>query len=146
MTVPGALHRPSGTPPARRAAARVAVALARLLARLPPGYIRLVLGILSAGARPATYEQARAARDAVTSVSLTCLGPRGCLPRSVATALLCRLGGAWPTWCAGVRTLPPFGAHAWVEAEDRIVEENVPGGYLAPLIIVAPRGAKRRAG
>ncbi|MFI0481633.1 lasso peptide biosynthesis B2 protein [Actinomadura sp. 9N215] len=144
MTVPSALHRPSGTPPSRRAAARVAVSLARLLALLPPGYIRAVFTVLRVGARPATYDQARAARGAVTSVSLTCLGPRGCLPRSLATVLLCRLGGAWPTWCVGVRTLPPFGAHAWVEADDRLVDESVPDGYLAPLITVPPRSAKRR--
>ncbi|TDB91711.1 lasso peptide biosynthesis B2 protein [Actinomadura sp. KC216] len=143
MTVPSALHRPSGGPPARRAAARVAVSLARLLAHLPPGRIQTVLAVLRAGARPATYEQARAARDAVTGVSLTCLGPRGCLPRSLATALLCRLWGGWPTWCVGARTLPPFGAHAWVEAEGRLVEENVPDGYLVPLISVPPRPRRR---
>ncbi|TDD27623.1 lasso peptide biosynthesis B2 protein [Actinomadura sp. KC06] len=143
MTVPSALHRPSGIPPSRRAAARAAVALARLLAFLPPGRVRTVLAVVRAGARPATYEQARAARETVTGVSLACLGPRGCLPRSLATALLCRLGGAWPTWCVGARTLPPFGAHAWVEAEGRLVEENVPDGYLAPLMTVPPRTPRR---
>jgi hypothetical protein len=129
----------------RRAAARLAVALARLLALLPPARIRAVLAVLRRGARPATYGQARAARDAVVAVSLTCLGPRGCLPRSLATVLLCRMGGGWPTWCAGARVMPPFGAHAWVEAEGRLVEENVPDGYLTPLITVPPRDGARRA-
>lgn len=145
MTVPSALRRPAGVPPARRAAARAAVLLARLLALLPPGRIRAVLGVLRRGARPARRDQALAARDAVRAVSLACLGPRGCLPRSLATVLLCRMGGGWPTWCAGVRTLPPFGAHAWVEAEGGPVGEDVPDGYLTPLITVPPPGAERRA-
>jgi hypothetical protein len=145
VTVPGALHRPSGGPVGRRAAARFAVSLALLLSHLPPGRIRWVLAALRTGARPAGHDQARAAREAVAAVSLTCLGPRGCLPRSLATALLCRLGGTWPTWCVGVRTLPPFGAHAWVEADGRLVGENVPDGYLTPLITVPPRAGDRRA-
>ncbi|MGP4025015.1 lasso peptide biosynthesis B2 protein [Actinomadura sp. 3N407] len=144
MTVPSALHRPSGVPPARRAAARLAVSLARLLTFLPPARLRPVLGVLSRGARPATYDRARAAREAVLAVSLTCLGPRGCLPRSLATVLLCRMRGEWPTWCAGARVMPPFGAHAWVEAEGRPVEEDVPDGYLTPLITVPPRGEADR--
>lgn len=138
MTVPGALRRPSGVPPARRAAARLAVSLAKLLALLPPGRLRTVLTLLSRGARPAAYDRARAAREAVLAVSLTCLGPRGCLPRSLATALLCRMAGAWPTWCVGARVMPPFGAHAWVEAEGRAVAEDAPDGYLTPLIAVPP--------
>ncbi|MFI2077325.1 MULTISPECIES: lasso peptide biosynthesis B2 protein [Streptomyces] len=45
-----------------------------------------------------------------------CSGPY-CLQRSLATALLCQLGGTWPTWCTGVRT-PPFATHAWAEPTD----------------------------
>ncbi|WP_433468697.1 lasso peptide biosynthesis B2 protein [Spirillospora sp. CA-128828] len=146
MTVPSALHRPPKGPVSRRAAARLAVSLARLLALLPPRRIRWVLAVLRKGARPAGYDQARAARNAVVAVSLTCLGPRGCLPRSLATTLLCRFGGTWPTWCVGARVLPPFGAHAWVEADGRLVEENVPDGYLTPLITVPPSGGERRGG
>lgn len=68
------------------------------------------------------------------AVSLRCLGPQGCLPRSVAVVLLCRLSGAWPTWCAGVRVMPPFGAHAWVEADGVPVDENLPAQYFRPLM------------
>lgn len=139
MTVPSALHRPAGIPPAHRAMARVAVAIARPVALLPPRRIRRLLTVLSKGAVPAGREQAKAARDAVLSVSLTCLGSQGCLPRSLATALLCRLWGVWPTWCVGVRAMPPFGAHAWVEADGEMIDENVPAGYLSPLISVPPR-------
>ncbi|WP_030144842.1 lasso peptide biosynthesis B2 protein [Spirillospora albida] len=139
MTVPSALCRPARRGPlARRAAARVAVGAARVLALLPPGRIRVVLAVLRKGARPATHGHALAAREAVVAVSLTCLGPRGCLPRSLATALLCRMGGAWPTWCVGARVMPPFGAHAWVEAEGRAVAEDAPDGYLTPLITIPP--------
>jgi hypothetical protein len=104
-----------------RLAAHTAVALARLLARLPPRRIRAALGLARRGARPAGYEEALRARQDVTAVSTLCAG-RFCLQRSLATALLCRMRGHWPTWCSGVRT-SPFGAHAWVEAEGRPVGE-----------------------
>ncbi|WP_137990452.1 lasso peptide biosynthesis B2 protein [Streptomyces vilmorinianum] len=122
--------------PWRRAQVHGVVALARLLARRPPGRIRAVLVRVSRGARPAGYADARAAREAVTAVSPACGRPEACLPLSLATVLLCRLGGAWPTWCVGVRTLPPFGAHAWVEAEGRAVGEPHPPGYFQTFFTV----------
>ena len=51
------------------------------------------------------------------------------MPRSIATALLCRMSGTWPTWRVGVRTVAPFSAHAWVEAEGKPVDEVEPAGY-----------------
>lgn len=80
-----------------------------------------MLHLLARKARPATYDEALAARSRVVAVSLLCAGD-GCLPRSIATALLCRSHGSWPTWRSGVRT-NPFYAHAWVEAEGRPVGE-----------------------
>ncbi|RJL31264.1 lasso peptide biosynthesis B2 protein [Bailinhaonella thermotolerans] len=142
MSVPGALERPDGVPFRRRLAARAAVSLAFPLSRLPPRRLRAVLALVSRGARPADHARAEAARDAVLAVSLACLGSQGCLPRSLATALLCRMWGVWPTWCAGVRAKPPFGAHAWVEAEGLPVGEASPPGYLSPLITVPPRRAR----
>ncbi|MDN3025985.1 lasso peptide biosynthesis B2 protein [Streptomyces sp. S.PB5] len=113
----------SGVRPAlgSRLAARTAVVVGRLLAKLPPRRIRAVLGLVRRGARPARYEQALRARQEVTAVSTLCAG-HYCLQRSLATAVLCRLRGQWPTWCSGVR-VAPFGAHAWVEAEGRPVGE-----------------------
>ncbi|MGI8334546.1 lasso peptide biosynthesis B2 protein [Actinomadura scrupuli] len=139
MTTPSALHRPTDISRSHRLAARVAVAAAFLLARLPPRRIRAVCALLSRGAAPATYAEAKAARDAVLAVSLTCLGTHGCLPRSLATTLLCRMAGVWPTWCVGARMMPPFGAHAWVEADGRLVDEQGPEGYFSPLMSVPPR-------
>lgn len=104
-----------------RLTARTAVVAGRLLARLPPRRIRAVLGLARRGARPTRYEEALRARQEVTAVSTLCAG-RYCLQRSLATAVLCRLRGHWPTWCSGVRT-SPFGAHAWVEAEGKPVGE-----------------------
>lgn len=140
MTMPSALTRPGGIPRTRRLAARLAVGTACVLTPLPPRRIRSVLTLLRRGAAPATHSQAKDARDAVLAVSLACTGPRGCLRRSLATTLLCRMSGWWPTWCVGARMLPPFGAHAWVEAEDRLVEEDVPGTYFSRLITVPPAG------
>jgi hypothetical protein len=108
----------------------LAVAIAQVLSRQPPRRIRAVLGWLRRGAKPATVEQAGAARAAVVSVSLACAGPEGCLPRSLATVLLCRVRGQWATWCVGARRMPPFGAHAWVEAADTPVGEGYPPDYF----------------
>jgi hypothetical protein len=143
VTTPSALNRPVGVPVARRVAAGPAVGVARLLALLPPRHIRSVLTVLRRGAAPASHAHALAARNAVLAVSLGCAGPQGCLPRSLATALLCRMSGRWPTWCVGVRLAPPFGAHAWVEADGRLVDEGVPADYFRRLIAVPPAPSRR---
>ncbi len=144
MTTPSALNRPVGVPLSRRVAAQLAVGLARLLIPLPPRRIRSILEQLRRGAAPVTSADAKAARDAVLAVSLACTGPQGCLPRSLATTLLCRMSGGWPTWCVGVRVAPPFGAHAWVEADGRPVDEGVPDDYFRRLIAVPPLEQPRR--
>ncbi|MFE1824191.1 lasso peptide biosynthesis B2 protein [Streptomyces anulatus] len=104
-----------------RAAALLATATARGLIHLSPGRLRRLLEMLRRGAGPATTEQALAARQAVVTVSRRCAG-EGCLQRSVATVLLCRVRGVWPTWCTGVRC-DPFRAHAWIEADGEPVGE-----------------------
>jgi hypothetical protein len=119
-----------------RWAVRTAVVLGRLLSRLPPRRLSATLTTLRRGARPATYEQASRARAAVVRSNSTC-SANGCLPRSIATALLCRFEGAWPTWRVGVVT-GPFAAHAWVEAEDRIVDEPQGVDSFRVLMTVLP--------
>ncbi|MDT0392501.1 lasso peptide biosynthesis B2 protein [Streptomyces sp. DSM 41921] len=136
MTTPSALERPTGVPFTRRLAARLVLLPALGLSLLPPRRIRAVLGVLRRGAVPATAAQARDARDALCAVSLRCAGPKGCLPRSLGAVLLCRLGGTWPAWSTGVRVVPPFTAHAWIEADGRPVGEGVPDDYFARLITV----------
>lgn len=123
-----------------RVAARCAVLVARVLAKQPPQRLRKVIGLVGRGARPATYEQTSRARSAVVNVSWICTGPKGCLVRSIATVLLCRARGSVPVWCVGVRIVPPFGAHAWVVAEGRDVDEPFPPGYHRTLIRVDPPG------
>jgi hypothetical protein len=120
-----------------RVLVQMVVCVARLLARLSPNRLRRVLGWLARRARPADHPSTLRARETVAAVNLACSGPQGCLPRSIATALLCRLSGAWPVWCVGVRVVPPFGAHAWVEAEGRPVNEPHPPGYYHVLLSVA---------
>jgi hypothetical protein len=44
--------------------------------------------------------------------------------------------GQWPTWCVGARRLPPFAAHAWVEAGGIMVGEDYPPDYFRPLFKV----------
>lgn len=137
MTTPEAVfHRPESVPLPHRILAHAVIGAARLLATRSPRRIRRVLGWLRRGAAPATVEQARAARDTVVAVSLTCAAREGCLPRSLATVLLCRLRGQWPTWCVGARRLPPFGAHAWVEVDGVPVDEPYPPDYFRALFRV----------
>jgi transglutaminase superfamily protein len=129
-------YRPRSVPLPRRALTLVAIGGARLLATQPPGRIRTVLGWLRKGAKPATFEQVEAARDAVTAVSLACAAREGCVPRSLATVLYCRLRGRWATWCVGARRVPPFGAHAWVEADGVPVGEDYPPDYFGTFFTV----------
>ncbi|WP_242882464.1 lasso peptide biosynthesis B2 protein [Actinomadura litoris] len=121
MTMPVALEPRPRVSRRRRVAALAAVSAATLLERLPPRRLRRVLEAARRGAGPATAAQALAAREAVVAVSIRCAG-QGCLRRSVAVALLCRMGGAWPDWCTGVR-VEPFRAHAWVEANGAAIGE-----------------------
>jgi len=131
MSMPEAVfHQPGSVPLPRRVVTYLAVGAARLRAARPPRRIRAVLGWLRRGARPATFEQAKAARDAVVAVSLVCAAREGCVARSLATVLLCRLRGQWPTWCVGARRVPPFAAHAWVEAGGVMVGEDYPPDYF----------------
>ncbi len=94
------------------------------------------------GAQPADYSIARDARDDILSASAVCRGDRACLIRSVAAMLLCRQRGYAPTWCVGVVATPPFAAHAWIEADDRIVDEPIDASYLRTFYRV---GASARA-
>jgi Transglutaminase-like superfamily len=138
VTAPEAIfHQPRSVPLPRRLATYGVVAAARLLGSRSPRRIRTVLGWLRRGARPATYADAKAARDTVVAVSLTCAAREGCVPRSLATVLLCRLHGTWPAWCVGARRLPPFAAHAWVEADGVMVEEDYPPDYFRALFRVS---------
>ncbi len=139
MTLPQAImHRPRGVAVGLRWEVRLASLLAAILVRQPPARIRQVFTWLRGGARPATSEVANAMREAVVAVSLPCAGREGCLRRSAAVVLLCRARGMWPTWCVGVRVLPPFAAHAWVEADGRPVGEDLPPDYFRTLIAVPP--------
>ena len=138
MSVPEIVfYRPREVPLRQRILIRLVVPVARLLALQSPRRIRTMLSWLRRGAKPATFEQAKAARDAVVAVSLTCAGREGCLSRSLATVLLCRLRGRWVTWCVGARKLPPFGAHAWVEVNGKPVGEDYPDDYFRTFFRVA---------
>lgn len=101
----------------------LALGLASLLRTRPPDSIRHLLTKVATGARPASYQATKLARDQILTASSRCRGGNACLLRSIAVALLCRWRGIWPTWVVGVLAVPPFAAHAWVEADGRIVDE-----------------------
>ncbi|MEU6264647.1 lasso peptide biosynthesis B2 protein [Saccharopolyspora shandongensis] len=104
------------------------------MTRTSPARLRRVMEIACRDAPPATAKQALAARD--VSVSLRCAG-QGRLQRSIATALLCRFRGSWPTWCTGVRT-QPFAAHAWIDADSQLIGEPHPKSHYRPLLATGP--------
>ncbi len=137
MSTPEAItYNPRSLALSRRLLVRAAVAVGHLLAAQPPRRIRRVLGWLGRRAGPASFDEARTAREDVVSVSLACAGREGCLVRSIATVLLCRVRGKRPTWCVGVRRLPPFGAHAWVEVNGVPVGEPYPPDYFRKFFTV----------
>lgn len=137
MTMPEAItYDPRAVPFGLRLRVRLAVAAARLLATRPPARIRTLLTRLRRDARPATFNEALAARQAVVVVSLVCAGREGCLTRSLATVLLCRSRGTWPIWCLGARRLSPFYAHAWVEVDGVMVGEEYPADYFRTFFTV----------
>ncbi len=137
MSTPEAVvYDPRSVSLRRRLLARLAVGAAHLLATQPPRRIRRALSFVQRGAEPATLGQATAARGTVFSVSLACAGREGCLVRSLATVLLCRAQGTYPTWCVGARRLPPFGAHAWVEVGGVPVDEPYPPDYFRKFFAV----------
>lgn len=101
---------------------RVASACARVLTHLPPERLAAVMRRLCASAEPASHDEALAARTAVCDVSRRCAG-QGCLQRSIAVVLICRLRGRAPGWRTGLR-FEPFLAHAWVVVDGQPVGEN----------------------
>ncbi|WP_439033262.1 lasso peptide biosynthesis B2 protein [Gordonia terrae] len=119
--------------------ARATIAAARLLSRSSPRTLERVLRLASRGAQTATTEIATRAHSDVVDSSIGMAGPNSCLPRSISVALLCRLRGYWPRWCVGVRTHPPFAAHAWVEAEGHVVGEFAgPNAYQSMISVQRP--------
>ena len=130
-------YKPSHVPLLKRVTVYALVLVARLLAKQPPQRIAKILRLVRRGAVPASLQTAAWARDSVVEVSLLCAGREGCLPRSLATALMCRVRGQWPVWCVGVRRLPPFYAHAWVEVDGVPVGEGYPADYFRPLLSVS---------
>ncbi|MET0134111.1 MAG: lasso peptide biosynthesis B2 protein [Kibdelosporangium sp.] len=140
MTTPETInsHNPLSVPWRHRIIIHVTAGFAGLLATLKPVCLRQILLTVRRGARHATHAETLAVRQRLVAVSLVCTGPQSCLARSIAVALLCRINGSWPTWCTGVRRIPPFGAHAWVEAEGRSVGEPYPDGYHVTMLSVPP--------
>jgi hypothetical protein len=138
MTMPVTLEHGAPVSAWDRLLGRFCVAAAFALIKLRPARLRRVMELVRTGARPASEAEAYAARSAVVAVSVTCAG-QGCLPRSVATALRCRLSGVWPSWCTGALT-EPFRAHAWVEVSGVPVGELDDVRHFRKLIDVPPRG------
>lgn len=142
MSIPVILEHQRRIPVRNRMLALLTVGAARLLIKLRPRQLRRVLEFARRGAQPANAKQAEFARQAVVAVSLRCAGS-GCLQRSIAATLYCRVHGTWPTWCTGVRT-NPFTAHAWIQVDNKPIGEPYPAGHYRILLAVPPNPAGYR--
>src|SRR5699024_12773943 len=91
---------------------------------------------LESVSRPASYHEAKLARDYVRARSPLRRAGSACLTLSLSVLLLCRIRGVGPTWCGGVIAPPPFAAHAWVEAEGRMVDEPVDSSFYRTFFTV----------
>lgn len=125
---------PVGRKPAIQA--RLAILVAHGLTRLPPGILESVMRrVVSRGKRPdpSTIVNYRAA---VVRSSTICAG-HGCLPRSVATALVARMNGYGVSWFTGIKDAP-FTAHAWVAVDDHAVGEPAEVTAFAKVLSAVP--------
>lgn len=128
----------------RRVRVSVVVAIARVLARSSPRRLAQVLSAVARSCGPAEQSHVEVVRRQVEAVSVLCAG-EGCLPRSIAIALLCASDSrAWPSWRTGVR-VEPFRAHAWVECDGVATGEEPDfdaGQFLITMEVMAG-GAQR---
>ncbi|WP_070574212.1 MULTISPECIES: lasso peptide biosynthesis B2 protein [unclassified Brevibacterium] len=130
----------------RRVLIQLTVRVASIIQRRDSARLRELLTTIACRARPAAYEETNAIKEQVLTASPECRGNDACLTRSITIALLCRLRGRWPSWCVGVSLTPPFTAHAWVEAEDRVVEDILlVGDYRTFYKVEAGRSSRSAA-
>lgn len=115
---------------------RAVVAAAIVLSRVRPAIIRWVLlRVVKRGQRP-SIDRVLDIRRNVFTVSSLCAG-EGCLPRSIAVAILARCYGFGVTWRTGVREYP-FTAHAWIEVAGTPVGENADLSMFITTLYAAP--------
>lgn len=121
---------------------RSCVAAAFALSQINPLWLgRVMTAVVRNGNRP-TAELVEHHRRMVVAVSMYCAG-EGCLPRSIATALLSRSYGYGITWCTGAQDRP-FAAHAWVELDGEPIGEVSQLGGFQKLIECTPQYASER--
>lgn len=139
MSAPIALAPPCALSLSERLAGLVAVAAVSLLlvlTRARPNRLRRALHLLRRSSSAADLRGAERAWDVVTTVSLHCASEHGCLRRSLAIIVLCRLSGAHATWRVGFRSPPPQ-THAWIEAGGEPIRETVdPRTIYTPILTV----------
>lgn len=143
MSAPIVLEAPVPLSLAERLRGSIAVATGRLVlvvTRARPARIGAILRFLCGGTRSGANhaECARRARASVVTVSLRCASDHGCLLRSVATVIACRLARVAVVWRVGASSPPPA-LHAWVEADGIPVGEPFdPYLLYRPLITIPP--------
>lgn len=119
---------------------RAVVRIGIVLRSCRPNQTRRFLTLAAKGLPEASHQQATQARDLVLKYDPRTRGETACVPRVIASALLCRRRyKSWPRVCFGVLITPPFRAHAWLEAEGRSVQEDLPATFYG-LLFAIPAG------
>jgi len=121
-----------------RVRAHAVVGIAWTMTLLPPALIESTLRRIAHPSRYTCSHDAQRIRAAVCAVSARCAG-EGCLQRSIAAFMLCRLEGHSPGWKTGYQ-LEPFAAHAWIEVDGRPVDEPLRIRSYVPVLSVAQPG------
>lgn len=86
-------------------------------------FYRLVRGFPVLGNRPASWPGTGGVCSAVDRAATYYFKRAWCLQRSATAACLLRLRGVQAQLVIGARRMP-FGAHAWVELEGRVVNDS----------------------
>lgn len=107
-------------------AGQAGLALALALLRCTP--LRITLAVARAATRlpgrAATVSEAETAHAAVRRAIRAWPGRAACLEESLATFFAAALTGRRLRWVLGARLIP-HGAHAWVEAQDSVIGQDV---------------------
>ena len=104
-------------------AAFFALMLSAPLKLCQPEALERIIIHLTRKKKLATFEQAKAARDAVCIISQKCRYQDRCIKRSIAVVIMLWLQGRRASWCTGY-AMDPFRAHAWVEIKGNAVGES----------------------
>jgi len=116
-------HEDATSPRVSAMRARLAVFVAKGIARLPVNAIVRFLKAFTVLQKTSSREDAYIVDAKVREVSPLCRGERGCLARSISIYLMLSMIRRKVVWTSGFR-VKPFLAHAWVTVDGEPINER----------------------